>query len=96
MVLSCAAYTLQVGFDSRWRSQTIELAVPRGQLPDALHHAPRRGALLPADPKLRSKAEKSIEITGAPYSANLAAASISNERALDTVRALAQGRCVVG
>lgn len=51
---------------------------------------------LPADPKLRSKAEKSIEITGAPYSANLAAASISNQRALDTLRTLAQGRCVVG
>ncbi len=51
---------------------------------------------LRAAPKLRSKAEKSIELTGAPYSANLAAASISNQRALDTVRALAHGRCAVG
>lgn len=51
---------------------------------------------LPADPAMRGKAEKSIEITGAPYSANLVAASISNERALDTVRALSQGRCAVG
>lgn len=54
-------------------------------------------AYLPADPKQRTQARKSVDITGgAPYSANLAAASISNDRALETVRNLAQGRTRVG
>lgn len=56
---------------------------------DMAHH-------LPADPKLRSAAEKSVEIVGAPYSVNLAAASISDERALGALRTLAQGRSSVG
>lgn len=51
---------------------------------------------LPADPTLRRAAEKSIKITGAPYTANLVAASISNERALAAVRSLARDRCAVG
>lgn len=51
---------------------------------------------LPVDAKLRRSAEKSIQITGAPFSANLVAASISDEQALRTVQALAGGRTVVG